>query len=71
VADTAALKPESVEIILQVNGKIRGKLEVPPHAPEDEVKALALANPGVQQHLNGKPPKKIIVIPNRLVNVVV
>jgi leucyl-tRNA synthetase len=71
VADPAALKPESVEIILQVNGKIRGKLEVPPNAPEDEIKTLALANPNVQNHLNGQPPKKIIAVPNRLVNVVV
>ena len=70
VADPAALKPESVEIILQVNGKIRGKLEVPPHAPEDEVKKLALANANVQAHLNGQPAKKIIVVPDRLVNVV-
>ena len=70
VADPAALKPESVEIILQVNGKIRGKLEVPPHAPEGEVKALALANPNVVAHLAGKEPRKVIVVANRLVNVV-
>jgi leucyl-tRNA synthetase len=71
VADPAVLKPESVELILQVNGKLRGKLEVPPNAPEDEIKKLALAFPNIQAHLDGKPPKKIIVIPNRLVNIVV
>ncbi len=71
VADNDALKPESVEIILQVNGKVRGKLEVPPNATKEELEAFALANANVQAHLNGQPPKKIIAVPNRLVNVVV
>jgi len=55
---------------LQVNGKVRGKLEVPPQANEDELKVFALANENVQAHLAGKQPKKVIVVPNRLVNVV-
>jgi leucyl-tRNA synthetase len=69
VADPALLVAESVTYPVQVNGKLRGKVEVPADAAEDAVRAAALAS--VAAHLDGKDPRKVIVVPGRMVSVVV
>jgi leucyl-tRNA synthetase len=71
VADPAALVADSIEIVLQVNGKVRGRVAVPAGAAEDAIRTAALADPGVQKHMDGKPARRVIVVPGKLVNVVV
>jgi leucyl-tRNA synthetase len=69
--DTTALVQDEIELMLQVNGKLRGSLRVPASADKAMIEAAALANEGVLKHLDGKAPKKLIVVPGRLVNIVV
>jgi leucyl-tRNA synthetase len=69
--DAAALALDEIEIPVQVNGKLRGKIVVPAGAPEETLREKALADPKVREALQGRPPKKVIVVPNKLVNVVV
>jgi leucyl-tRNA synthetase len=69
-ADAALTKSETVTIAVQVNGKRRGEVTVPVGAAEDAVRAAALAEEGVVRALEGKAPKKVIVVPGRIVNVV-
>ena len=69
--DPAALKQNEIELVLQVNGKLRGKLVVPATADESAIKAHAIAAPEVAKHSNGAPVKFVKVVPGRLVNVVV
>ncbi len=69
--DPEALKRDTLAIVVQVNGKRRAELEVPAGATQDELRRLALADEAVQRHVGGKPVKKVIVVPGRLVNVVV
>ena len=69
--DTAALKQENLEIVVQVNGKLRGRVSVPVQAPEDKVRELALADENVARHVAGKAVKKVIVVPGKLVNIVI
>jgi leucyl-tRNA synthetase len=61
---------ETIQIPVQVNGKLRDQIEVAADAGEDALRAAALAAPNVQKHLAGRAPKKVIVVPGRLVNVV-
>ena len=68
--DTSALTRNTQTIVVQVNGKLRGKLEVPVDISKDDILAQAKALPEVQQFLTG-PTKKEIVIPNKLVNLVI
>ena len=70
VADPALLEQETVEVVVQVNGRIRDRLHVPPDTPDDELEALARASERVQSHLDGVPPARVIVVPGRLVNFV-
>ncbi len=70
-ADPAALKQDSLEIVVQVNGKLRGRVAVPVDAQEDKVREIALADEGVARHVGGKAVKKVIVVPGKLVNIVV
>ncbi|HWD26848.1 MAG TPA: leucine--tRNA ligase [Rhizomicrobium sp.] len=67
----ALTKSETVTIAVQVNGKRRAELTLAVNAPEAQVRAAALADDGVVRALEGKAPKKVIVVPNRIVNVVV
>jgi leucyl-tRNA synthetase len=69
--DAAALVQEEVELMLQVNGKLRGKLSVPAAAAEAAIDAAARAHAEVVKYADGKPVKKVIIVPGRLVNVVV
>ena len=55
---------------VQVNGKVRAKMDIEADASPKEIERLALEQPNVQTHLNGKNPRKVIVVPNRLINIV-
>lgn len=67
--DAALLKENTVTIILQVNGKVRDRLDVPAQISREDLEKLALANARMQEHLTGKQIKKIIVVPGKLVNI--
>ncbi len=69
-ADQALLVQEQVTCVIQVNGKVRDRLEVPPGISEDELRDLALAAPGVVRALEGRDVSKVIVRPPKLVNIV-
>jgi leucyl-tRNA synthetase len=70
-ADADALIQDEIELMLQVNGKLRGSLRVAASADRAAVESLALASDVANKHLDGKPPKKVVVVPGRLVNIVV
>ena len=69
--DESALVQTEVEMMVQVNGKLRDKINVAVDANEDTIKAAAFATAGAQKFMDGKEPKKVIVVPKRLVNIVV
>ncbi|BBA37112.1 leucyl-tRNA synthetase [Methylocaldum marinum] len=69
--DESALVQNTVEMVVQVNGKLRGKITVPVNAANDAVEAAALGDPNVQRFIEDKPVRKIIVVPRKLVNIVV
>ncbi len=69
--DEEAAKEDSIEIPVQVNGKLRDKVVVPADASEEEIKSAALATDGAQKYMDGKEPRKVIVVPKKLVNIVV
>ena len=71
VADEQALDADLVEIVVQVNGKLRGRISVATDADNDSVGALALADPNVQRFVGDQEVRKTIVVPGRLVNIVV
>ena len=68
--DEFALVQSEIELVLQINGKHRGQIKVPADASKDAIEAMSLQAEPVLRLLNGVPPKKIIVVPGRLVNVV-
>jgi leucyl-tRNA synthetase len=70
-ADPAFLERETFELVVQVNGRVRGKVEVPAGLDDDELVKRAKELPRVAAHLDGKEPKNAIVVPGRLVNLVV
>jgi leucyl-tRNA synthetase len=70
-ADPTLLIQDQVEVVVQVNGKLRDRLHVPVGTQEDELVRLALASERVQTHLNGAEPRKTIVVPDKLVSLVV
>jgi leucyl-tRNA synthetase len=69
-ADPAALVQDEIEIVIQVNGKLRGNLTVAKTADKAELERLALAHPAVEKQLAGAAPKKIVIVPGRLINIV-
>ncbi|MGH8682868.1 MAG: class I tRNA ligase family protein, partial [Burkholderiales bacterium] len=69
--DEVALETDEIELVLQVNGKLRGHMRAPKAADRAALERLALENEAVQKFTNGQPPKKVVVVPGRLVNVVV
>jgi len=69
--DPQALLQDDIELVLQVNGKLRGNMRVAKDADRTQIETLAMQNPNVQKHVNGQPVKKVVVVPGRLVNVVV
>jgi leucyl-tRNA synthetase len=60
-----------ITLIVQVNGKLRDRISVPVDITEEAAKLAALNSEIVQKFLEGKPPKKVIVVPHRLVNIVI
>jgi leucyl-tRNA synthetase len=70
IFDAAAAKAEFVRLVVQVNGKVRETIEVAPSISEQDAKQLALENKKIQGWLGGKAPKRIVVVPGRLVNIV-
>ncbi len=69
--DASALELDMIELVVQVNGKLRGRVAVPADAGKDDIEKLAIADDNVQRFLDGKEIRKVIVVPGRLVNVVV
>ena len=69
--DQKSAKDEEITIVLQVNGKVRSRLIVAPDVDDDEIKKMTLLDDKVQKFVAGKPIKKVIVVPKKLVNVVV
>ena len=69
--EQSALIQDEIEMVLQVNGKLRGNMRVAKDADRALIEKLAMQNPNVQKHVNGQPVKKVVVVPGRLVNVVV
>ena len=70
-ADPEVAKKDEITLVVQVNGKVRDKMTAPADADQDTLQALALASPKVAEALNGGAPKKVIVVPGKLVNVVI
>ena len=70
-ADPEVAKKDEITLVVQVNGKVRDKMTAPADADQDTLQALALASPKVAEALNGGAPRKVIVVPGKLVNVVV
>ena len=65
-----ALEKDSILLIVQVNGKVRAKLEAPATASKDELEAMAMADDSVKAQIDGKTVRKVIVVPGKLVNIV-
>ena len=70
-ADAAALVQDTIEIVVQVNGKLRGHVTVPVDSDEATVRAAALADEHVQKFIADKAVRRVIVVPGKLVNVVI
>ena len=68
--DPELARDEEMELVVQVNGRVRDKIVLSSDADEEEAKAAALASPRIQEWLEGKDPKRVIVVPGKLVNVV-
>ncbi|MHB8415520.1 MAG: leucine--tRNA ligase [Acidiferrobacteraceae bacterium] len=71
VIDEGALLQEFVEIVVQVNGKLRARLRAPAHADQDEIHGLALNDAQVMRYVEGKTVKRVIFVPSKLINIVV
>jgi leucyl-tRNA synthetase len=71
VADAEAAREDTIELAVQVNGKVRGRITVAPDAVEADIRRLALEEPKVREHLDGKQVLKAVVVPGRLVSLVV
>ena len=70
VADPAALVRDAVTLAVQVNGKLRGTIEVAVNRQRETIEALALAEPNVQKFMEGVTVRKVIVVPGKIVNIV-
>ena len=70
VVDNSALERDSIELVVQVNGKLRSKIDVPADADRETIERIALQDEKILSHIEGKTVRKVIVVPGRLVNVV-
>jgi leucyl-tRNA synthetase len=70
-ADPAMLQADTFELVCQVNGRVRDRVTAPSGAPREELERLCLDTRGVKAHLNGREVSKVVVVPDKLVNVVV
>ena len=68
--DDAALITDEIDMVLQVNGKLRGTLSIGREATREQIEQIAMGHEAVIRHLEGRPPKRVIVVPGKLVNVV-
>ena len=68
--DEAELEVSEIELVLQINGKVRGSLRVAKDASRESIEAAAIAHEMFERFGNGQTPKKIIVVPGRLINIV-
>jgi len=68
--DPAVAAEEMITIVVQVNGKVRDRVQVPVDVAEDQAKAAALASEGAKKYIDGQTPKKVLYVPGRLVNIV-
>lgn len=71
VADEEIAKEDEIELPVQINGKVRARIVIAADSDEDTVKQTALQTPEVQSQLNGKEPRRVILVPGRMVNVVI
>jgi leucyl-tRNA synthetase len=69
--DEAALVQETIEMVIQVNGKLRGKMQISATADKTVCETTAVNNEQVQRYINDAPIKKVIVVPDKLVNIVI
>ena len=69
--DEAAAAEEEITLVLQINGKVRDRIQVPVSITPDQAQAFALASAAVQKHLDGQTPRKVILVPGKLVNIVI
>ncbi len=69
--DEGIAKEDEVELVVQINGKVRAKIMIPAGLDEESIKEKAFGEPKIQEHINGKTPKKVIVVKGRLVNIVI
>ncbi|SPP30662.1 leucine--tRNA ligase [Brochothrix thermosphacta] len=70
VHDEAMLHEDTVEVIFQVNGKVKSRVEIKNGLAKDELEAMAMADEAIQENIAGKTIRKVIVVPNKLVNIV-
>ncbi len=70
LCDESALKRDEIELVVQVNGKLRSKINVAANADNDSIQAMALADEKIVTNIEGKTVRKVIVVPGRLVNIV-
>ena len=70
VLDPSALVQDSVDLVIQIKGKVRGTIQVPAAADKEQLEALALASEVAAKWLEGQPPRRVIVVPGKLVNLV-
>jgi len=70
VVDTSALVRDSIEMVVQVNGKVRAKIDVAANAPQSDIEAMALAEENVMRFTDGLSIRKVIVVPKKLVSIV-
>jgi leucyl-tRNA synthetase len=68
--DEDATAEEMVTLVVQVNGKVRDRITIPAGTPDEAARAAALSSPAIQKYLGETPPKKVIVVPGKLVNIV-
>jgi leucyl-tRNA synthetase len=69
--DAEAAREEQIEVVVQINGKLRSKMTVSPDADEETIRSAALADPRIVEHLSGKTIRKVVYVPRKLVSIVV
>jgi leucyl-tRNA synthetase len=69
--DERVLVEDEVEVVLQINGKVRDRMKMPSLATDDQMKTAALSNPNIRDRIAGKTVRNVIVVPRKLVNIVV
>jgi leucyl-tRNA synthetase len=71
VSDPAIAAEDMLTIVVQINGKVRDRVTVPAGTSDEAIKAAALAGEGARKHMDGRPPKNVVYVKGRLVNIVV